>query len=110
MDKTPPMENVSAAEAGERWSELLARVGHNEVRLTIEGDGEPVAVVVSAKDYAFLSRTEARRKADFAIIEQMGEAFADVPDDELEREIALALDEVRAEKRERAARELAHST
>ena len=110
MDQpTPPIQSLSTEETRECWPDLLARIARNDVRLIVEEDGTPVAAVVSAEDYAVLSRLEARRKAAFAVIEQMSQAFADVPDDELEREIEQALAEVRAENSERAVREMARS-
>ena len=50
---------------------------------------------------------DAERKADFAVIERMRVAFKDVPDAELEREIAKAVADARANlrtERELAAR------
>jgi hypothetical protein len=41
----------------------------------------------------------------FAIIDEMRAAFADVPDEEIERETAKAIDEVRAEMAAERARE-----
>ena len=49
---------------------------------------------LEAKDQADRDREER-----FAVIDRIGEAFRDVPDEEIEREVAKAIAEVRAENR-----------
>ncbi len=59
------------------------------------------------EDLERLRRYDAERAARFAVLDRIGAAFADVPDEELEREVAKAVAEVRAEmqaEREQAAR------
>lgn len=65
----------------------------------MDGDRR-VAVVVPVELYQQLKRMdEANRQALHDLSVQISRAFADVPDDELERELAKARDEYRAEKR-----------
>ena len=89
-------ESVRADEA--QLSELLDRVRRRRERLLIEQDGKPVAALISARDYERLLRLEAQRARDFAAINEVGAAFADVPLDELEREVAKAVAEVKQER------------
>ena len=67
----------------------------------------PIAALISAVDFDRFERWKAKRKRDFAILDEIGEVFKDVPDEEIEREIARAIDEVRAENRRRRAEEAA---
>jgi prevent-host-death family protein len=96
---------VDASEAGEQFNQILDRVCKGKTRVVVEKDGSPVAAIISAADLERLIRWEEQRREDFAILHRMQAAFQDVPDDELEREVAKALAEVRAEERERKARE-----
>jgi hypothetical protein len=43
------------------------------------------------------------RERDFAILDEMREAFKDVPAEEIEREVAKALSDVRKEQRKKRA-------
>ncbi len=65
----------------------------------IEKNGVPVAALVSADDLEVLRHLEEQRREDFAVIDRIHEAFSGVPADEIEREIARAVSEVRAKKR-----------
>src|SRR5207237_1128174 len=97
----------SVAEARERLSELVEAVARREKQVMLENAGHAVAALVSADDLKRLRRYDAKREADFAVLDRMSDAFKDVPDEELEREIEKAIAEVRAEmraEREQAAR------
>ena len=100
----PTTETVDAAEAGLHWRELLDKVSRGEGRVIVEDNGAPVAAIISAADLEQLNRLEAQRQADFAILDEIGEAFKDVPIEEIEREVAKAIAEVRAENRQRERR------
>jgi len=52
----------------------------------VEKSGIPVAAIISAEDFKRLARLEAERNRDFAILDEMREAFKDVPLEEIERE------------------------
>ncbi len=65
----------------------------------MEKSGIPVAGIVSADDLRRLDRLDRERAERFKVLEEFGEAFKDVPAEELEREVARALAEVRAERR-----------
>lgn len=95
---------IIITDAGERFDELVAEVVQRRGQVVLEANGVAVAALIPAADLARLRRYDAERAADFAIVDQMRAAFADVPDDELEREIAKAIAEVRAEMREERAR------
>jgi len=90
---------MDASEAGRTWSELLDDVAQSHDRVIVERSGEPVAAIISAADLNRFTRLEAERARDFAVVERMQAAFDGVPFEEIEREAAKALAEVRAEMR-----------
>ncbi len=98
-EREPVTESLNVSEARKQWSGLLNRVARRETRFLIEKSGAPVAAVVSADDLRRLEELDARRQRDFAILDEIGQAFQDVSPEELEREVASALAEARAERR-----------
>jgi hypothetical protein len=74
-------------------------VFRGENRVVVEKSGIPVAAIISASDHKRLARLEAERNRDFAILDEMREAFKDVPPEEIEREVSRAISQVRAENR-----------
>ncbi len=96
-------ETIDAAEAKERWEQLLNQVARHEARVMVEKDGTPVAALLSADDFRRLSRLEAEREQRFKWLDVTREAFKDVPVEELEQEVAKALADVRRKRREQAA-------
>ncbi|HEV2065817.1 MAG TPA: type II toxin-antitoxin system Phd/YefM family antitoxin [Thermomicrobiales bacterium] len=99
--KAPVTETKTVSEARRTFSETLNRVYRGETRVVIEKNGIPVGAIVSSADVERLERMEARRAEQWAAVERMREAFADIPDDELEGEIEKAVAEVRAEHKRR---------
>ncbi len=77
---------------------MLKRVFREDARAIVEKSGIPVAAIVSADNLRQLERLEAERAADFAILDEMQEAFRDVSPEDIEREITRAIDAVRAER------------
>jgi prevent-host-death family protein len=83
---------ISAMDARRRLGELLESVYHRGDEVIIERAGKPMAVVIPASRYAAMERQrEELRKT----IQEIREANADVPPEEIEAEVAAALREVR---------------
>jgi prevent-host-death family protein len=95
----PITQTIAASEARQHFSQLLNRVFRREMRVVIEKSGIPVAAIVSADDLQLLRHYEEQRREDFAVLDRMRESFKDVPPEEIEREVARAVAEVRKEKR-----------
>src|SRR5918997_1647891 len=93
-------QTIKASEARQQWSELLNKVFRKEARVIVEKSGIPVAAIISAEDLERLTRLEAERRERFKALEATWEAFNDVPPEELEQEVARALDLVRGERRQ----------
>ncbi|MDE2817631.1 MAG: type II toxin-antitoxin system prevent-host-death family antitoxin [Chloroflexota bacterium] len=93
------LRRVKASEARQQLSGLLNEVFDKKTRVIIERSGIPVAAFVSPSDLAHLERIEAERQERFRILAQMREPFTGVPSEEIEREVARAIEEVRRENR-----------
>lgn len=93
----------SVTETEQQFSQLVVRVARGETRVIVEESGSPVAAIISADEYRRFTRQQQRDEAEraelFEMLTQFGQAFAGIPEDELEREVANALAEVRAEMR-----------
>ena len=93
-----PTESYKFTEARPQLSELLNRVFRLEARMLISKGNIPVAAIVSVDDLERLNQLDAEREADFAIFDQISAKFQDQTPEDIEREVAKALAEVRAEK------------
>lgn len=98
-ERVPLTQTMKASEARQQFSQLLNKVFRRETRILVQKSGIPVAAIVSAQDLEQLQRLEAERERDFAILDEIGEAFKNVPPDELEREVARALTQARRKAR-----------
>lgn len=109
---TQPTETVmKLTDTKQQLSQVINRVARGETRVVVEKSGLPVAVIISTDEYRqFKEQEEARKRRREEIREifaKFSDGFADVPYDELEREVLKARDEARAElraEREAAAR------
>jgi prevent-host-death family protein len=68
-------KTMKASVARQQFSKLLNEVFRGESRVIVEKSGIPVAAVISARDFELLARLEAERNEDFAILDEMREAF-----------------------------------
>lgn len=96
----PMTQTIAASEARQHFSQLINQVFRREKRIVIEKSGVPVAALVSADDLEQLRRLEERRREEFAVLDRIRESLRDVPAEEIEREVARAVSEVRAQKRQ----------
>jgi prevent-host-death family protein len=88
---------MKASEVRDQWSETVDSVARGEARVRIERSGTPVAGLVSARDLEWLALRDRHLEELRATILRMRQAFADIPEGEIEAEVARALGEVRAE-------------
>jgi PHD/YefM family antitoxin component YafN of YafNO toxin-antitoxin module len=79
------------------WRSLLDLVRLDDARVVVEENGRPIGALVSADDYQWLGQRDVARRELFEAIDEVREAFKDVPIEEIEREVAKAIREVRAE-------------
>lgn len=95
----PMTQTIAASEARQHFSQLINQVFRREKRIVIEKSGVPVAALVSADDLEQLRRLEERQREEFTVLDRIRESLRDVPTEEIEREVARAVSEVRAQKR-----------
>lgn len=95
----PATETMKFTDARQQLSRVVNRVARHETRVLLEKSGVPVAALVSADDLRRLDELEAQREERFAAMREISRAFADVPLDELERQVARANEQARTELR-----------
>lgn len=98
-EQEPMTQTMNVSQARQEFGQLLNKVFRKETRVIVEKSGIPVAAIISAQDLQQLQRMEAERKRDFAILDEIRDAFKDVPDEELEREVNRAFQEARERAR-----------
>ena len=101
-DPTPTTQTLQISEVKNQISDIVEQVSNGRSRIIVEKDGSPVAVLISIAELARLEQIAQERAERFRILDDIGAAFADVPVDELEAEVARALGEVRAKHRAEA--------
>lgn len=95
LPKQRTTETMNEADSRQQFSELLERVQQDEDRIIIEKDGVPVAAIVPLSVVRDAEEQERRREVALASLRDVQAAFADVPEDELERELEQALAEAK---------------
>lgn len=93
---------MKASDVRQQWGQLLNKVFRNQTRVVVEKSGIPVAAVISAEDLERFNRLEQQRAQNFAILDEIGEKFKDVPVEEIEQEVKNALKQVRVENRRKS--------
>ena len=87
-------------------SSLVNKVYRKETRVLVEKAGIPVAALVSADDLRRLNQLDRAWGERTTAIERFSQAFADVPTEEAEAEVARII----AERRQRRAAEAERQT
>lgn len=93
---------MKASDVRQQWSQLLNKVFRNHTRIVVEKSGIPVAAVISAEDLERFTRLEEQRERNFAVLDEVGEKFRNVPPEEIEQEVSKALREVRSKNRRKS--------
>ncbi|HYI23778.1 MAG TPA: type II toxin-antitoxin system Phd/YefM family antitoxin [Thermomicrobiales bacterium] len=90
---------MSASEVREHFSEVVNRVARGEGRVIVEKHGAPAVAVVSLQDVRRLRHSDDIVAERTKFVDGVRSHFADVPDDELERQIEKAFAEMKNERR-----------
>ena len=93
----PATQTIEVTDMEDRLARLVEELSRNDIRVILEASGRPIAALISVTDLERWTRLDREREARFTGLDRMRAAFADVPPEELEREIAKAVAEVRAE-------------
>lgn len=86
---------MKASEARQQWSVLLNKVFRRETRVIVEKSGIPVAGIISAEDLERFNRMEAEREQRWTAFREIGERNAETGPEEVERDVAEAIEEMR---------------
>ena len=108
----PTTETMKMTDAKQQFSHILSTVHRTRRRVLVEKDGVPVAAIVSTEDLERLNQLDADWDQGFEILDEIGTAFSQRDPEEIERETAKALSEVRSEmraEREGADQDFRHS-
>jgi prevent-host-death family protein len=97
------IQTMKLTDARQNFSQILNKVFQGKTRVLVEKSGIPVAGIVSAQDLERLNQLDKQREKDFSVLDEMREAFGDVPAQEIDREVSQAL--AAARKKLRAERE-----
>jgi prevent-host-death family protein len=93
----PANRTMKISDVKARLSSLVNEVYRQETRVLVEKAGIPVAALVSVQDLQRLAQLDDERAERRRVLESMREPFRGVPAEEIEREMAKAVAEVRAE-------------
>lgn len=101
MSKPNPEEPqvMSASDVRQHFGDVVNRVARGEGPVIVEKHGAPAVGIVSMEDVRRLRNRDEIRERRASLIERVRAHFDDVPDDELEQEIARTFEEMREERR-----------
>lgn len=97
-EREPETQTMKISEVKAKLSSLVNEVYRKERRILVEKAGIPVAAVISVNDLERLNQFEREWRERFAVFEEMREAFKDIPPDQIERDVAAIVREIRDEE------------
>jgi hypothetical protein len=95
----PEIQTVSMSAMSKTLVELVREVAHLGTRVVVVEDGELLAALVSPEDLARLNRLDTEREDAGLVFDEIRARNVGVDPDEVERDVAAALAEVRAQMR-----------
>lgn len=93
---------MNVSESRKQYSELLNRVHRDEQQIIIEKNGIPVAAIVPMSVVRDAEITEQNRKVVIDAFRKVQDAFADIPEDELDKEALGSADRSKRDPAEKA--------
>jgi prevent-host-death family protein len=106
MSKAEPVtETMKISDVKNTLSSLVNKVYRKETRVLVEKAGIPVVALVSADDLNRLQQLDLAWNERTKAIERFSQAFADVPTEEAEAEVARIIAERRQQRAEKAERQ-----
>jgi prevent-host-death family protein len=99
----PTTETMKISDVKQQLNSLVNRVYRKETRVLVEKSGIPVAGLVSPEDLRRLDRLDRERRERYKALYEFAAGFTDQAPEDIERETARAIAEVRAEQRAEAA-------
>ncbi len=102
-EREPMTQTMNTADASRAFAKLVEKVSKRQARVAVEENGKTIAALVSADDLERLKRLDAREEA-WRVVDEIRARNRDKDPDEVERDIAEAIEEMRAEDRARLKR------
>ena len=84
--------HVSAREARNRFADIMGSVRYGGEEIIVERSGRPMAAVIPVDTY---ERLIVERRTRFEVLDQIRSHLPDVASDEIEKDVAQAIDELR---------------
>lgn len=106
-EQEPDVQTIQLSDVTEPLRRLVSQVSRKETRVLVESAGEPVAALVSADDLRRLNDIDRAWDERTRAIERFSKAFADVPADEVEADVARIIEKRRRQRASGAERKLA---
>lgn len=97
--KEPVVETMSVSRARREFSETLNRVYRGEARVIVEKSGIEVGAIVSMAVLRSAEEKERNRRALLQALTNAREGFVGVSEEDADREIANALEDIERERR-----------
>jgi len=98
-EQQPMTQTIQASQVRQRFSQLLNQVFRKEWRVLVEKSGVPVAAIVSADDLVRLTQFDEERAVRGRLFDRMRAAFDDVPECQIERDVAYIIEQERQRRR-----------
>ncbi len=87
---------LKASDVRQHWSKVVNEVARDKTRVIVEKSGIPVAGVVSPQDLEWLQERDRRMAELRETMDDMRQAFRDVPSDEFNRAVDRVVQESRS--------------
>lgn len=104
-EQEPDIQTIQLSEVEGPLLRMVSKVSRNETRVLVENAGEPVAALVSADDLRRLNDLDRAWDERTRAIERFSKAFADVPADEVEADVARIIEKRRKRRAAEAERQ-----
>lgn len=106
-EQIPTTRTMGISAVKRSLATLVNDINCGKTRVRVEISGRPVAALVSVDDLERLLQLDRAREEHFKAIERFSQAFADVPVEEAEAEIARIIAEIRQHDDAEAGRQTA---
>ena len=98
-EREPMTQNMTINDVQRDFRPIMKRVSQQETRVLVEDDGAPVAAIVSTLDLKRLTQMDKQRAKRWKVFDEIHARNADKDPDEVERDVAEAIEEMREERR-----------
>ena len=98
-EREPVTQTMTINDAERDFGKLVRKVSKQETRVVVEEDGAPVAAIVSTEDFRRLTQLDKQRAKEWQVFEEIHARNRDKDPDDVERDVAEAVAEMREEER-----------